>query len=371
MLKDNVYFFIGTEAELIKVFTVIIECQKNGSICHIIASGQNDLKRSRILEEICLEGKYIELSSEADIKKSAAGLLGWFITTLFRAKRNIYSHFTKEMINGKRLVVHGDTVSTLMGAIIGKLLKMEVCHVEAGLRSHNWLNPFPEEIDRMLTSRLARIHFAPGEEPTKNLVNVKGQVVDTKLNTIFDSLLYSQTMPIATKQLDEIMQNDYFVFVMHRQENLMNKEFVKQVVDRITKIAENKKCILVLHKITENTLSEMGLLENLKSNPNFILVPRVDYFDFMKLLNGASYVMTDGGSNQEELCYMGKPCLILRNTTERKEGIGENAVMFNGDVEQILNFADIYERHKTDGVKAEQRPSKIIADCICGRNLQS
>ena len=275
------------------------------------------------------------------------------------------------MIKGNKLVVHGDTVSTLMGAIVGKILKMQVCHVEAGLRSHNWFNPFPEEIDRMLTSRLAQVHFAPGEEPVQNLMKVKGSVVNTKLNTILDSLFYSQKIPIATKQLQEIMQKDYFVFVMHRQENLMNKEFVKQVVERIIRIAEKKKCILVLHKITENALQEMGLLEVLKNNPNFILLPRVDYFDFMKLLNNASYVMTDGGSNQEELCYMGKPCLILRNNTERKEGIGMNAVMFNGDVEQILSFADTYEKYETEGVKAEQSPSKIIADYICGENVNS
>lgn len=366
MVKNNIWFFIGTEAELIKVFPIIIECQKNGNKCHIIASGQNDLKKSRILKEICLEGKYIELSSETNIKKSAVGLLIWFVTTLWHAKQNILVSFSKEMIKGNKLVVHGDTVSTLMGAIVGKILKMQVCHVEAGLRSHNWFNPFPEEIDRMLTSRLAEIHFAPGEEPVRNLLKVKGQVINTKYNTILDSLLYSHTMPITTKQLDGIMHSDYFVFVMHRQENLMNKEFVKQVLEHIIKIAENKKCILILHKITENTLREMGVLEELKMNPNFVLLPRVDYFDFMKLLNNAGYVITDGGSNQEELCYMGKPCLILRNTTERKEGIGKNAEMFKGDVEQILKFADIYEKYKTDGINAKQSPSKIIADVICG-----
>lgn len=358
------FFFIGTEAELIKVFPVIMECQKKGITCNIIASGQNDLKKNRILDYIGLNGKYVELSKEADIKKSAIGLFSWFISTKKEAKKTIQQNFDIADMKNKPMVVHGDTVSTFMGALIGKQLHMKVCHVEAGLRSHNLLNPFPEEIDRLLTSRIAGLHFAPGEEAARNLTRAKGRVINTQYNTIIDSLLVSKFMPVITDSLKDVLLQDYFVFVMHRQENLMNNEFVSRVITHIEKMSEKIKCVLILHKITENALQEMGILQRLQSNPNFILFPRVDYFDFMKMLDHAKYVITDGGSNQEELHYMGKPCLIMRKTTERSEGIGTNARMFGGDVGELLNFANEYANMHVEPIAVEQSPSKIIAEVL-------
>ena len=128
MAKD-IFFFIGTEAEFIKVFPVIIECQKMGKICHIIASGQNDITKSRILDFVKLNGKFVELSKEADIKKSAAGLFSWFGKTLNGAVKGIMKEFSTDEIKGAPFIVHGDTVSTYMGAIIGKRLGAKVCHV--------------------------------------------------------------------------------------------------------------------------------------------------------------------------------------------------------------------------------------------------
>jgi UDP-N-acetylglucosamine 2-epimerase (non-hydrolysing) len=362
MKHNQIVFFIGTEAEFIKLFPVIMECQKCGNICHIIASGQNDLNKSRILKFININGKLIELSKEENIKKNAIGLMSWFIDTKKRSMKVILKSFSKEELEGVPLVVHGDTVSTLMGAMIGKELKMKVCHVEAGLRSHNLLNPFPEEIDRLLTSRLARVHFAPGEEPTNNLKKAKGKVINTKYNTILDSLSISRTMPIITSGIDNVIKQDYFVFVMHRQENLANKDFVQKVVSNIIKVSKKKKCVLILHKITENTLSQMGLLEKLRQDDNFILLPRVDYFDFMRLLENSKFVITDGGSNQEELHYMGKPCLVMRKTTERKDGIGSNARMYGGDIDMILKFAKHYNKYERESIVGEYSPSKIICD---------
>lgn len=358
------FFFIGTEAELIKVFPVIMECQKKGITCNIIASGQNDLKKNRILDYIGLNGKYVELSKEADIKKSAIGLFSWFISTKKNAKKIIRQNFNIADMKNKLMIVHGDTVSTFMGALIGKQLHMKVCHVEAGLRSHNLLNPFPEEIDRLLTSRIARAHFAPGEEASRNLARANGKVINTQYNTIIDSLQVSKSMPVITDSLETVLTEDYFVFVMHRQENLMNKEFVSQVMTHIEKMAEKIKCVLILHKITENVLQEMGILQRLQDNPDFILFPRVDYFDFMKMLDRAKYVITDGGSNQEELHYMGKPCLIMRKTTERSEGIGKNARMFGGDVGELLNFASEYANMQIEPITVEHSPAEMIAEAL-------
>lgn len=365
-MKKSIFFFIGTEAELIKLFPVIIECQNMTAVCHIISSGQNDLKKSRILDSIHLNGKFIELSKEEAIKKNAFGLLKWFIQTRLKALKLIQQEFAMEEFRHAPFVVHGDTVSTFMGAGIGRKLGALVCHVEAGLRSHNLLNPFPEEIDRLLTSRLARVHYAPGEEAENNLIKVKGKIINTEYNTILDSLNYSKAIPIETKEICDIIKQDYFVFVMHRQENLANRDFVGQVLRQVKVAAESKKCVLILHKITESTLKEMGELQELKRDQHFILLQRVDYFDFMKLLQNAQYVITDGGSNQEELYYMGKPCLIMRKTTERSEGIGKNAILYDGNIESIQNFIESYNKYKTKLIANEESPSKLIAQTLIG-----
>ncbi len=360
-MEKKIFFFIGTEAELIKLFPVIIECQNVGMICHIIATGQNDLKKSRILEFTNLNGRFIELSKEENIKKSTLGLFEWFIGLNKKAPKIMKDVFSFEMLEGADMVVHGDTVSTMMGAFVGRKLGMRICHVEAGLRSHNLFNPFPEEIDRLITSKLARVHFAPGDLPVKNLKKAKGTVINTQQNTLLDSLRFSQDIPVKSN-IKEILSENYFVFVMHRQENLISKAFVHDVMSQIIEIARKHKCVLILHKITENALIKFGLMDELKENANVILQPRVDYFDFMKLLQNAVFVITDGGSNQEELYYMNKPCLIMRKTTERNEGLGINARLFNGEISDIKAFVSEVDDNPIEGKGiSSDRPSQVIA----------
>ncbi len=365
-MSKNIYFFIGTEAELIKVFPVIVECQNNGAICNIIASGQNDITKSRIMEFTKLNGKFLELSKEESITKSALGLMKWFVKTKKLAAKAIENEFGQQELQGAYMVIHGDTVSTMMGAMVGKKLGMIVCHVEAGLRSHNLFNPFPEEIDRLVSSRMSEIHFAPGDEPAKNLKNAKGQVVNTKQNTLIDSLRFSENIPVDIN-IAEILSDDYFVFVMHRQENLANKKFVCDVAAEIINVSKQYKCVLILHEITKNAFKKFGIMDMLDKEDNIILQPRVDYFDFMKLLKNARFVITDGGSNQEELFYMNKPCLIMRKTTERREGLGKNARLFNGDASDIRKFVSEYKNNKREvsGILNE-RPSQLIANILIG-----
>lgn len=359
----NIYFFIGTEAELIKVFPVIQACEGK-FLVHIIASGQNDIKKSRIMKTLLNIKVELELSQECEIKKSAKGLLEWYINTYKQALGKITSKYSKVDLFESYMIVHGDTISTFMGACIGKKLGMKVCHVEAGLRSHNLFNPFPEEIDRILTSKKSCIHFAPGEFAANNLKKAKGRVINTYYNTILDSLKYSRKMPLNSLKEEQFWNQSYFVFVMHRQENLANRKFFGEVIEKIEEIAKEKKCVIILHAITKITMEEMGVFEQLKQNKNIYLIPRVDYFDFMKVLDKAEFVITDGGSNQEELFYMGKPCLIMRKKTERNEGIGKNAILYDGDIDKIAVFAKEYKKYRIDETNADVSPSEIIVQTL-------
>lgn len=362
-MNRTIFFFLGTEAELIKVFPVILEAKKRGLEYKIIASGQNNIVDSAIMKTIQCGNIDLELSKETSIKKSAKGLLKWWFDTYKTAVKKIRAAFPNVDFDNSDMVVHGDTVSTYMGAKIGHKLGMRVCHIEAGLRSHNLLSPFPEEIDRLLTSRIATMHFAPGDTATDNLKKVKGTVINTKQNTLIDSLTYSRKIPLSAG-LKEIIGTDYFVFVMHRQENLANKKFVSEVIEQVEEAARDKKCVIILHEITKNTLVTMGLLEKLKENDQIILLPRVDYFDFMKILDNSLFVITDGGSNQEELYYMSKPCLIMRTNTERNEGIGKNARLFNGKAEDIRAFLEEVEKMQIKCDNIEGNPSEIINDYL-------
>lgn len=360
-MQSRIYFFIGTEAELIKLFPVIMESRKRGLDYRIIASGQNEIIKSRIFLKTNCGNVDLELSKESEIIKSTRGLLKWFTHTYRTASGKIIRCFPDTDFKNSSIVVHGDTISTLMGAGLGKKLGMRVCHVEAGLRSHNLLNPFPEEIDRVLTSRCAQVHFAPGAEAAKNLSRSKGKVVNTGHNTLIDSLQYSLKIPVESN-ITKFLEDDYFVFVMHRQENLSNKKFFCSVVKRISTLAKHLMCIFIMHDITRNALDRFELLDTVRKHANIILQPRVDYFDFMKVLHNARFVITDGGSNQEELYYMGKPCLIMRKTTERSEGIGKNAILFGGEIGAIDLFASSYKSMEQNAVVAELPPSSIIVD---------
>lgn len=365
MQRHDLFFFIGTEAELIKLFPIMRELYRRNISYHIVASGQNDLKKSSVLCALDFGRVDLELSRESEIRKTAVGLLQWYVTTWKKAGTALLRTFGSDNLRSGMMVVHGDTVSTMMGAYLGHKLGMQVAHVEAGLRSHNWLNPFPEEIDRVLTSRKATLHFAPGKRALDNLYKAKvaGKIVDTEYNTIIDSLAYSRRVPCQNPEVQVLCDGiPYFVFVMHRQENLANKKLVHAMVERISIQAQSVRCVMILHKPTEVTLIQMGLLDTLRGNPNVALLPRVEYFDFMKLLQGAKFVITDGGSNQEELAYMGKPCLIMRKHTERQDGLGENALLYGGNLDAVDAFVREYDRYRCAPVTAKQSPSARIAD---------
>jgi UDP-N-acetylglucosamine 2-epimerase (non-hydrolysing) len=354
-------FFIGTEAELIKLFPVMLDLQGRGIQYKIISSGQNDISKSTVLK-VVNNGKIdVILSDYLKIKKSAFGLLRWFIMTSQAGIKCIRSQLWDVNFKSSIMVVHGDTVSTVMGARLGVMLGMQVAHIEAGLRSFDFLNPFPEEIDRILTSHYARIHFAPGEDAMKNLRAIKGEKINTTNNTILDSLKFSETVKLESVMSD-LFHGDYFVFVMHRQENLAKKEFASAVLRKVIKASKQMKCIMILHKPTEVALQNMGLLDDLLNVDTITTITRMEYFNFMKLLANTKFVITDGGSNQEELSYMGKPCLILRKKTERNDGIGKNVVLYGGDVRKIDEFIADYSSYKYPVASYEVSPSKIIVD---------
>ncbi|MEZ9464548.1 UDP-N-acetylglucosamine 2-epimerase [Vibrio splendidus] len=352
-----IYFFIGTTAELIKLFPIMVEMKEKSIEYEIISSGQNDISNSDIFNKFGLKYPHLVLSDTSH-QKTALGLFSWFTKTLLRGRALIKQ--TLPNVKGSMLIVHGDTVSTVLGGLLGKLLGMKICHVEAGLRSYNFLNPFPEELDRVITSRLASVHFAPNSWATDNLKSKNGLVVNTGENTLLDSLRLSKYVENDISYVSE--GKPYFVFVIHRQENLFDTDFVKFMISRCVNESTKTHCVLVLHDLTKIKLEELGFLQELKDNENVTLIPRLEYVDFMGVLSACEYLVTDGGSNQEEAYYMGKPCLILRTHTERVEGLEENVLLSKKSKDLIEKFFDDPYRYKTASKLEDKYPSKVIVE---------
>ena len=267
---------------------------------------------------------------------------------------------------GKRsnLIVHGDTVSTLIGAIVGRLKGFRVCHVEGGLRSFNWLHPFPEELDRVVVSRFAHVHFCPNPWAVKNVKHLAGEKIDTGGNTLIDSLHLSAHRG-ASAMISAVSGHEkYFILVVHRQENLMNKEFLKFVISVVSQKMRSLKCVFVLHKTTKDALNKFGLMSMVEANPHFVCTERLPYFSFMALLKAAQFIVTDGGSNQEECSYLGLPTLILRKVTERTEGLGNNVVLYDGRLESIAEFFDSVESLRRPPIVCEHSPSARICQWL-------
>jgi UDP-N-acetylglucosamine 2-epimerase (non-hydrolysing) len=352
-----IHVFIGTKAQLIKMAPVMVELQQRDIPYNFIFSGQHQATVHNIRDEFGLKDPDITLYAGKDIT-GIFQMFAWSIRIFF------YALWNREKVwqGDKNGVVlnHGDTFSTLLGSLLARASGQQSAHVESGLRSFNLFHPFPEEITRILTFRLSNIYFAPGEWALGNLQRYQGVKVNTVHNTLIDALKISEDS--VNEANVDIPENPYAVVSLHRFENIFSKSRFAEIVDLLLQISETTHLLFILHKPTEQKLNLFGLKSKLESCPNIELRPRYSYFQFIKLIKYASFVVTDGGSNQEECHYIGKPCIIMRTTSERQEGIGQNAVICNykySEIEAVINNLPAYEIAPK---WLEVSPSRIIVD---------
>lgn len=349
------YVWVGTIAELIKLWPVIKDLREQGLRPRIIATGQNPIEQCGFWEQVVpyLSQPVIVLG-KGPRKKSILSLFTWFFTLLFVAPYRLSAFRGRS-----RVLVHGDTLSTLIGAWTGRVLGWRVYHVEAGLRSGHWANPFPEELCRRFVSRLADVALCPNDWAVNNLGRYRRlRKVNTQGNTLRDSLRLVSELPSSLFTAKE----PYFVATLHRQELLMQPKLFEQV---LRSIQENAPLhwYFILHAPAEKCLNRLpDFRRELSQDSHLTLLPRLPYTDFMQLLKNAEFLITDGGSNQEEAYYMGLPCLILRPRTERIEGLGETAHLNGYDKQGIRKFMQEYRKYRLKPLEREsQSPSFIVA----------
>ena len=227
------------------------------------------------------------------------------------------------------LLVQGDTTTVMAAAVLGFYDRIKVGHVEAGLRTFDKWQPFPEEINRRLAGVVADLHFAPTENNRQNLLreNVAGDLIRVTGNTSIDALQYISKQPTPQATLDLLARagvssgdRRLVLVTAHRRENFGQPiREICQALKELAKRYENE--ITLVYPVHLNPNIQGPVYEELDSIPNIILLPPLDYLPLVHLMKHATLILTDSGGIQEEAPSFGIPTLVLRETTERQEGV--------------------------------------------------
>jgi UDP-N-acetylglucosamine 2-epimerase (non-hydrolysing) len=329
----------GTRPEIIKLSPVIRELEKKGIEYILIHTGQHKL------DDLIIDLRLRQPDITLDLPDSSTGKFKgnmikgialascWSFNTIIKIRNVIKQQ------KPNALLYQGDTLAIACASLASTTLRNgpKTGHVEAGLRTYNWKNPFPEEISRRIADKFSDLLFAPTKEALNNLKRekVKGKVFLTG-NTIVDAVL--QNLSIARRVNLDLSKN-YAVVLVHRMENIHSKETMKNLIKVLESV--NEDIIFLAHQSTIQKLKEFKLLDKLKNIKNLKLFPLISYLKFLKLMVGAKYVITDSGGLQEETCILKKPCIIWRKTTERPEAVKVGtAVITNCNVNTTINLIE-------------------------------
>ena len=355
-------FVIGTRAELIKIFPLIKEASERGYDTRLISTGQHRL------EELCeslnvkkpdvVLSKVTEKSSKFD--KSVPKAFLWSVKQLFNLRNSLENDYDY-------VIYHGDTMSTSIAALGSSRLlkpfkKFETVHVEAGLRSGDIFEPFPEEFSRRFADWMSKINFAVTENSLENL-KICGKIGKENVlvgNTVYDSV---------NTVLDEEKFNEgvYGVVTVHRHENIRNERRMERIVEILE--GSDLELIFSMHDNTRNSLEEFGLLKRLEDNEKIEIRNLVSYPEFVNLMKDAKVLFTDGGSIQEESLALGIPCVVLRYETERKEGAETDLnYLSRFNVEETLEYVEKVVEEDFEPVKNEKSVSSRILDYLENRS---
>jgi len=356
-MNPKINVLLGTKAEMIKVAPVIKELENRGVPFRLIETGQHGAYLNELREEFQIREPDVRLGKEKDVDnlfeafKWFGGLI-WILVNRKRVRQQIFS------ASSGICLIHGDTPSTLIGALLAKRAGFKIAHLESGLRSKSFLHPFPEELIRVAVMKLSDVLFAPDEKAVSNLValKVKGQIEETTANTGLESL---------EKNIEEVERaSGPVVATLHRVENLHNKKRLEGFLKLLERIVQKgQKVLFVVHQPTQEVLNKNGSIKRIKET-GIEIVPLMRYKEFIKKLTSAPYVITDGGSIQEETAHLGVPCLLWRGKTERQNGLGKNVVISNYDEKISEAFLNDFEDYRTVMRREHLNPSSHVVDVL-------
>nr|WP_299171030.1 UDP-N-acetylglucosamine 2-epimerase (non-hydrolyzing) [uncultured Allomuricauda sp.] len=334
--KRNLIIF-GTRPEAIKMAPLVKEFQKFEEIFET---------------KVCITAQHREMLDQV---LSFFEIIPDYDMNLMKPNQNLFS-LTADIILGLKPIleefepdyvyVHGDTTTTMSASLAGFYGNAKVCHVEAGLRTFNLLSPFPEEMNRCVTGAVSNIHFSPTETSKENLLleNKNEKAIIVTGNTVIDALEFSVKKVSNTDYRDEEIEllkelidikKKLILVTGHRREN--HGEGFINICEALKQLAVDRSDIQIIYPVHLNPNVQGPVYDILDNVEAIKLIAPLSYPAFVWLMNKSYLIITDSGGVQEEAPSLGKPVLVMRNTTERPEAVREGTVVLVGtDRKKIL-----------------------------------
>ena len=328
----KVLLIIGTRPEAIKMAPVAkIFSQSEALDFRLCSTGQHKEMLDQVLQ-------FFNLTADYDLGLMKPGQNLFSLTSdILLSLKDVLSEFDPDYV-----FVHGDTLTCMASSLAAFYHGSKVCHIEAGLRTYNKQSPFPEEANRQITARLADIHFAPTVQAKENLLseNISEKTIVITGNTVIDALHVCLEI-LKHKESDEIEKlksiidtdKDIILVTGHRRENHGSGfDNICKGLKRISELPD----VQIIYPVHLNPKVKGPVYENLNGVENISLIDPLSYESFIWLMNKSKIIITDSGGIQEEAPSLGKPVLVMRDTTERPEAVDKGTVILIGTDEQKL-----------------------------------
>lgn len=322
----KIMLVFGTRPEAIKMCPLVLELKKHDDIQTIVCvTGQHRQMLDQVLEIFHVTPEY-DLSIMKDrqtLFDVTAGILEKIKPVLEKEKPDV-------------VLVHGDTTTTFAAALACFYMQIAVGHVEAGLRTYNLYSPYPEEFNRQCVSLLARYNFAPTEQSRQNLLHEgkKAETIYVTGNTAIDALKTTVRADFSHPELEWASDSRLILLTAHRRENL--GEPMHQMFRAIRRIVDEHPDIKVIYPIHMNPVVRQAADEELGNDDRIHIIEPLDVLLFHNFMARSYLILTDSGGIQEEAPSLGKPVLVMRDTTERPEGIAAGTLKLVGTHEEHI-----------------------------------
>ena len=363
MNKIKVMSIFGTRPEAIKMAPLIKELEKRKEIESIVAvTAQHREMLDQVLETFDIKPDY-----DLNIMKQGQTLAD-VTTRALQGLEKVIKECKPDIV-----LVHGDTTTTFAGALAAFYNQVAIGHVEAGLRTYDKYSPWPEEMNRQMVDCMADMYFAPTNLSKENLLrqNISKEKIYVTGNTAIDAMSTTIDKNYKHEVIDWIGDSRMILLTAHRRENL--GEPMRHIFKAIKRLIDEFDDIKVVYPIHKNPLVREVANEILQGTDRVRLIEPLEVFDFHNFQSKSYMIMSDSGGIQEEAPSLGKPVLVLRDTTERPEGIasgtlklvGTNEKVIYNEAKKLLTDRVAYDKmSKATNPYGDGHASKRIADAI-------
>lgn len=363
MEKIKVMTIFGTRPEAIKMAPLVKELKEREEIdCTVCVTAQHRQMLDQVLDAFNIVPEYdLNIMSEGQT-------LSDITSRVLKGLEKVIKEVKPDII-----LVHGDTTTTFAGALAAFYNQVDIGHVEAGLRTWNKYSPYPEEINRQMVGVMADMHFAPTENSKKSLLNESKSLENIYVtgNTAIDALATTVKENYEHPIFDWIGNDRMILLTAHRRENL--GEPMRHMFKAIKRVVDEHNDVKVVYPVHLNPKVKEVADEVLGNDERIKLIKPLEVIDFHNFINKSYIILTDSGGIQEEAPSLGKPVLVLRDTTERPEGIEAGTLKLAGTDEEtiykltteLLDNKETYEKmSKASNPYGDGKASKRIVDEI-------